>query len=129
MLLLGVKLSESLELRHLLGLMTICCSGYSLFNAFSVILGGGVGRNGSTVAVSDTTGPADGNLYYCGCLTLPSVWDLVHYKECPASISLQNQLLIFFLNKQTYLTECNVYSKFLHALYFILVDIYIVTID
>lgn len=123
---MGVKLSQALELRHSLGLMTVCCSGYSLFNVFSVILGGGVGRNGSTVAVSDAR--ADGNLYYCGCLTLPSVWDLVHYKECPASISLQKQLL-FFLNKQTYLTECNVYSKFLHAHNFILVDIYFVTID
>ncbi|XP_077289829.1 choline/ethanolaminephosphotransferase 1 bbc isoform X2 [Arctopsyche grandis] len=45
------SLTKSIELRYLLGLMTVICSSYSLFSIFSVILRGGVGKNGSTVAI------------------------------------------------------------------------------
>ncbi|XP_077289835.1 choline/ethanolaminephosphotransferase 1 bbc isoform X8 [Arctopsyche grandis] len=51
------SLTKSIELRYLLGLMTVICSSYSLFSIFSVILRGGVGKNGSTVAGTSVLSP------------------------------------------------------------------------
>ncbi|KAK6630354.1 hypothetical protein RUM44_005021 [Polyplax serrata] len=40
------------ELRYLIALVTIICCSYNVYQVFTVIISGGVGKNGSTVAVS-----------------------------------------------------------------------------
>lgn len=45
---------EFFELRYTVLGMTIVCGSIAVFNTFTVIFTGGVGKNGSTVAVSVT---------------------------------------------------------------------------
>ncbi|XP_043268175.1 choline/ethanolaminephosphotransferase 1 isoform X4 [Venturia canescens] len=46
-----IPLIEGFELKYLIGVMTVVCALTSLYAMFSVIFTGGVGKNGSTVAV------------------------------------------------------------------------------
>lgn len=43
---------EGFQLKYTIGVMTVVCTLYNLYTILSVILTGGVGKNGSTVAVS-----------------------------------------------------------------------------
>lgn len=43
---------DGFEFKYLIGVMTVVCALANLYSMFSVIFTGGVGKNGSTVAVS-----------------------------------------------------------------------------
>jgi acetate kinase len=49
---LQIPFLEGFQFKYLIGVMTVICALTNLYPIFSVIFTGGVGKNGSTVAVS-----------------------------------------------------------------------------
>lgn len=102
-------------LKYILGVVTVVCALANLFPIFSVIFTGGVGKNGSTVAVSPLT-----RIFYWTCRNGSSMaWGaalrLLLY--CKIFTDLTRILLPYFLlTLHSHISPC----FFLHPVIFIM---------